>query len=163
VSSCTEQLYAAKKDWAHALPHAADALWAAEASGYDEVALDALRGEIQALSGLDRFKEAHEMVRRGDAAPLRYKASAAARVAFFNRVCGLFMYEARYAEAKEPCQRGLDIGRRELAPDDELNAAAINETATSVFHLGDYEGALRMYREAVAVGERALGSSHPTL
>ena len=152
-----------EQQWSRAFQHLDDALWSAEASGHDEVAVNTLRFAINALENLDRFREAHDLVRRGEAALRRFPASAESRVGFRNSICALFINENRYAEADPPCRAAIELARRELDPDEPRGMMALNNMGALMARRGDFQQALDYHRDALAMAEKLHGASNPAM
>jgi tetratricopeptide (TPR) repeat protein len=166
IAYATGQLHASRAEWQLALTSLQDAIWAAEASGHDEIAVAALAGAVTALADLDRFKEADDTIRRGEAALLRSAAAPPQRAEFRASVCHARDREARYPEARDQCQQVLDLRLGALDSDHP-------DVAIAMFHLGELanrdehgdsnEQALGYFRRALAIEDKALGPEHPEL
>ena len=164
LSYLTGRLHVSRTEWDRALSQLEDAIWAAEASGDDDVALASLSAAVAVLADLDRFKEAHDMIRRGEAALLRAGARPASRAEFRSNVCHALEREGHYVEAHAQCEEALALRRRELGPEHP-------EVAMALYHLGALANghersessaqALGYFREVLAIEERALGPEHP--
>jgi tetratricopeptide (TPR) repeat protein/predicted Ser/Thr protein kinase len=166
LSYTAGRLRGARSEWERAASHLDDALWAAEASGHDEIVIAALSSAVSVLAERDQFREAGDLIHRGEAALLRMSAPPLVRAEFRTNVCQELDRAGRFAEAHEQCQQALDLRRRELGPDHP-------DVAISLYRLGLRSGSyehseptqqgLSYLREALAIEERALGSEHPEL
>ena len=166
ASHAAGKLHAARSEWARALPRLEDAIWAAEASGHDEIAMAALGGAAHALAELDRFKDTDDMIRRGEAALLRAAAPPLQRAGFRHSVCDALEREGRYPEAHDQCREALALRRRELGsdhPDVALSLIRLGRLANRYAKADSDQQALGYFGEALAIQQRALGPEHPEL
>jgi CHAT domain-containing protein len=69
--------------------------------------------------------------------------------------------EARFAEARVPLERALEIRERVLGPDDLLVAETLGTLATAYESTGDYASAEPLKLRALRIMEKALGPGHP--
>ena len=69
--------------------------------------------------------------------------------------------EARFAEARVPLQRALEIREKVLGPDDMLVAETLVTLATTYVSTGDYASAEPLRLRALRIMEKALGPEHP--
>jgi CHAT domain-containing protein len=69
--------------------------------------------------------------------------------------------EARFAEARAPLQRSLEIRERVLGPDDLLVAETLGTLATAYESTGDYASAEPLKLRALRIMEKSLGPEHP--
>lgn len=166
VSYATGRLDTSNNEWDRARTHLEDAIWAAEASGHDAIAMASLSGEVAVLAELDRFKEAHDMIHRGEAALLRIAAPPLVLAEFRNDVCHALDREGRYVEAHDQCQQALELRRRELGPDHPdvaFSLYRLGELANRHEHSESPEQALGYFRDALAIQDKTLGPEHPEL
>jgi CHAT domain-containing protein/Tfp pilus assembly protein PilF len=71
------------------------------------------------------------------------------------------MREARFAEARAPLERALEIREKVLGPDDMLVAETLGFLATTYMSTGDYASAEPLKLRALRIMEKALGPEHP--
>jgi CHAT domain-containing protein len=69
--------------------------------------------------------------------------------------------EARFAEARVPLERALELRERVLGPDDLLVAETLGTLATAYESTGDYASAEPLKLRALRIMEKALGPNHP--
>ncbi|MDT7778630.1 MAG: hypothetical protein QOC99_1142 [Acidobacteriota bacterium] len=69
--------------------------------------------------------------------------------------------EARFAEARVPLRRALEIRERVLGPDDLLVAETLGTLASAYESTGDYASAEPLKLRALRIMEKALGPNHP--
>jgi CHAT domain-containing protein len=69
--------------------------------------------------------------------------------------------EARFAEARVPLGRALEIRERVLGPDDLLVAETLGTLAIAYESTGDYASAEPLKLRALRIMEKALGPNHP--
>jgi CHAT domain-containing protein/Tfp pilus assembly protein PilF len=69
--------------------------------------------------------------------------------------------EARFAEARVPLERALEIREKVLGPDDMLVAETLGFLATTYMSTGDYASAEPLKLRALRIMEKALGPEHP--
>ena len=69
--------------------------------------------------------------------------------------------EARFAEARVPLRRALEIRERMLGPDDLLVAETLGTLASAYESTGDYASAEPLKLRALRIMEKALGPDHP--
>jgi CHAT domain-containing protein/Tfp pilus assembly protein PilF len=69
--------------------------------------------------------------------------------------------EARFAEARVPLERALEIREKVLGPDDLLVAETLGTLATAYQSTGDYASAEPLKLRALRIMEKALGPEHP--
>jgi CHAT domain-containing protein len=69
--------------------------------------------------------------------------------------------EARFAEARVPLERALEIRERVLGPDDLLVAETLGTLAIAYKSTGDYASAEPLKLRALRIMEKALGPNHP--
>ncbi|MFL6229779.1 MAG: CHAT domain-containing tetratricopeptide repeat protein [Pyrinomonadaceae bacterium] len=69
--------------------------------------------------------------------------------------------EARFAEARVPLGRALEIREKVLGPDDPLVAETLGALASSYESTGDYARAEPLKVRALRIMEKALGPEHP--
>jgi tetratricopeptide (TPR) repeat protein len=153
-----------RSEWDRALPKLEDAIWAAEASGHDEIAMEALGRAAAVLADLDRFKEAHERIRRGEAALLRAGAPPLQWADFRDNVCHVLNSEGRFSAAHDQCRQALELRRRELGsdhPDIANSLFRLGQLAGRFARAGSDEQGLANLRDALAIEERVLGPEHP--
>src|ERR1043166_5239260 len=71
------------------------------------------------------------------------------------------MRDARFAEARVPLGRALEIREKVLGPDDLLVAETLDFLATAYESTGDYASAEPLKLRALRIIEKALGPEHP--
>lgn len=69
--------------------------------------------------------------------------------------------EARFAEARVPLERALEIREKVLGPDDLLVAETLGTLASAYESTGDYASAEPLKLRALRIMEKALGPDHP--
>lgn len=69
--------------------------------------------------------------------------------------------EARFAEARVPLERALEIREKVLGPDDLLIAETLVTLANTYENTGDYASAEPLKLRALRIIEKALGPNHP--
>jgi CHAT domain-containing protein/Tfp pilus assembly protein PilF len=69
--------------------------------------------------------------------------------------------EARFAEARVPLERALEIREKVLGPDDLLVAETLGALASAFEAAGDYASAEPLRLRALRIMEKALGPEHP--
>jgi CHAT domain-containing protein/Tfp pilus assembly protein PilF len=69
--------------------------------------------------------------------------------------------EARFAEARVPLERALEIREMVLGPDDLLVAETLGTLAIAYESTGDYASAEPLKLRALRIMEKALGPNHP--
>ncbi|MFL6211823.1 MAG: CHAT domain-containing tetratricopeptide repeat protein [Pyrinomonadaceae bacterium] len=69
--------------------------------------------------------------------------------------------EARFAEARVPLERALEIREKVLGPDDLLVAETLNFLASAYEITGDYASAGPLKLRALRIFEKTLGPDHP--
>lgn len=69
--------------------------------------------------------------------------------------------EARFAEARVPLERALEIREKVLGPDDLLVAETLVALANTFENTGDYASAEPLRLRALRIIEKALGPEHP--
>jgi CHAT domain-containing protein len=69
--------------------------------------------------------------------------------------------EARFAEARVPLERALEIREKVLGPDDLLVAETLGTLASAYKSTGDYASAEPLKLRALRIMEKALGPNHP--
>jgi CHAT domain-containing protein len=69
--------------------------------------------------------------------------------------------EARFADARVPLERALEIREKVLGPDDLLVAETLGTLASAYESTGDYASAEPLKLRALRIMEKALGPNHP--
>src|SRR5208283_1560796 len=127
--------------------------WGAKTTDPYEAGLAALyaRNYDKATTDLQTSLSQREEKLASDQKAVAADQKQVADAAFF---LGQSLYgQGKYRESAAAYQRCLQI-----RPDD---AAVLNNTAVSLTFTGDYSGAEPLYRQALAIDEKALGPNHP--
>jgi len=69
--------------------------------------------------------------------------------------------QEKYDDAISAAERALEIGEKELGPDDSYVGYLLNQLAFSELNKGDYVKALQQYQRALTINQKALGAEHP--
>lgn len=69
--------------------------------------------------------------------------------------------QEKYDHAISAAERALEIGEKELGPDDSYVGYLRNQLAFSELNKGDYAKALQQYQRALTINQQALGAEHP--
>ncbi|MDX1944997.1 MAG: tetratricopeptide repeat protein [Pirellulaceae bacterium] len=111
------------------------------------------------LTGLRRFDEAHDHLRR--ALKIHEQGPETLSMAICLNAIGWAYYEAgRYRDSLEMYQRGLSIREKLLGPEHADVAANLADLADNQIELGDYPQSLALRERAYAIREQALGPEH---
>ncbi len=137
--------------------HLQEAVWAAEASGHDDVAAEALCWLAQAVP----YTELSAIVRRAEAAILRGKRPDL-RAALETARGSQELAQKRFAAAKVHFERALELWNERR--DKTLDWTAVryrNNVGVASARTGDYQASLQHYRAAMEAAESLLGVGHP--
>jgi len=123
---------------------------------------EALSGLGDALSGLDRKKEAEEDYRRALALDLKLHGEQSRETARSLSALGTLLYfEGRYTQAEPHFQRALAIRKTLFGPRDAGIAVLLNNLGALNYETGHYDKAEATYKEALPVYRAVFGDNHP--
>jgi tetratricopeptide (TPR) repeat protein len=156
-------LFEGLRDWPQAHARFQDAIWAAEASGDNSVALAALTHDISALVGLGKLDEAQAMARRSEAALLRTGSPERAHGALENSLGGLSFAKADLPQAEAHLRQALAHWERSVGPNHPDTLLAVTNLGAVVMQEGHYQIAVDLLRRALLSGEKQFGPDHPRI
>ncbi|HTO40146.1 MAG TPA: toll/interleukin-1 receptor domain-containing protein [Rhizomicrobium sp.] len=123
---------------------------------------EALNGLGDALSGLDRKKEAEENYRRALGLDLKLHGEQSRETARSLTALGTLLYfDGRYAQAEPLFRRALAIRKAIFGPRDASIAVLLNNLGALDYETGHYDRAEASYEEALPVYRAVFGDSHP--
>ena len=134
------------------------ALWAAEASGHDEIAAPALV-ELVVLS---TEEEMRSFMRRAEAA-IHRSGKRELRAHLASVESSRCMSREDFACALERARRALDLWQQARGLDNVEAIRFINNLGVVYGRSGRSAEALASYRRALALGEELLGEEHPVV
>ncbi|MFY0524582.1 protein kinase domain-containing protein [Archangium gephyra] len=139
-----------------------EAVWAAEASRHDAVAVRASTLAVR-ITGerLEKYELAHLWQERADAALTRMGSDEVLRARLLNNVGRVLAIEGRYAEAAERQQQALALLEKHQGPESLEVADVLVELGTSLITQSQVDEGLVHVRRALALRERELGAAHP--
>jgi tetratricopeptide (TPR) repeat protein len=139
-----------------------EAVWAAEASRNDPVAVRASTLAVR-LSGerLEKYELAHVWRERADAALTRMGGDEVLRARLLHNVGRVLGIEGRYVEASEQQQQALALLEKHQGPESLEVADVLVELGLALTIRGQLDEGLVHLRRALALRERELGANHP--
>ncbi|WP_375771948.1 serine/threonine-protein kinase [Archangium gephyra] len=139
-----------------------EAVWAAEASRNDAVAVRASTLAVR-ITGerLEKYELAHLWQERADAALTRLGGDEVLRARLLSNVGRVLSIEGRYAEAAERQQQALTLLEKHQGPDSLEVADVLVELGNSLLTQGQLDEGLAHLRRALQLRERELGATHP--
>ncbi|OJT20912.1 hypothetical protein BO221_28870 [Archangium sp. Cb G35] len=139
-----------------------DAVWAAEASRNDEVAVRASTLAVR-ITGerLEKYDLAHLWQERADAALARMGGDEVLRARLLHNVSRVLAIEGRYVEATERQRQALTLLEKNQGPESLAVADVLVDLGHDLLTQGQVDEGLIHLRRALALRERELGALHP--
>ncbi|MCA9694267.1 MAG: tetratricopeptide repeat protein, partial [Myxococcales bacterium] len=139
------------------------ALWDAEATGHDEVAVTASQQRILLYGDrMAEYARAHAWLPHAQAIADRVADDRTfAQLAFVRGA--VLLDEGRLQEARAELTRAVPLVRQSFGDEHPMTARALRSLASTLNSLGEFDEARGHLEAAVAILERSLGPRHPTL
>jgi tetratricopeptide (TPR) repeat protein len=139
-----------------------EAVWAAEASRHDAVAVRASTLAVR-ITGerLEKYELAYLWQERADAALARLGNDEVLRARLLSNVGRVLAIEGRFAEAAERQQQALALLEKHRGPESLEVADVLVELGDSLLTQSQIDEGLVHLRRALALRERELGAAHP--
>ncbi|HYO66813.1 MAG TPA: tetratricopeptide repeat protein, partial [Archangium sp.] len=139
-----------------------EAVWAAEASRNDAVAVRASTLAVRVTGErLEKYELAHLWQERADAALARMGGDEVLRARLLHNVGRVLAIEGRYVEAAERQQQALALLEKNQGPESLSVADVLVDLGHALLTQSQVDEGLVHLRRALALRDRELGAHHP--